>query len=62
MISVNEAIRMARSLIGTSYETLDCINLIKKVIRTGAGGDKHYDGGHKRPVGQRQQARKNTAI
>ena len=42
MITTNEAIRMARSLIGTSYETLDCINLIKKVIRTSAGGDKRY--------------------
>ena len=42
MITTNEAIRMARSLIGTSYETLDCINLIKKVIRTGAGGDRRY--------------------
>lgn len=42
MITTNEAIRMARSLIGTSYETLDCINLVKKVIRTGAGGDKRY--------------------
>ena len=42
MITTNEAIRAARGLIGTSYETLDCINLIKKVIRTGAGGDKRY--------------------
>ena len=42
MIQVEEAIRVARSLIGTSYETLDCINLIKKVIRTGAGGDRRY--------------------
>ena len=42
MIQVEEAIRVARSLIGTSYETLDCINLIKKIIRTGAGGDKRY--------------------
>ena len=42
MITTNEAIRMARSLIGTSYETLNYINLIKKVIRTGAGGDKRY--------------------
>ena len=42
MITTNEAIRMARSLIGTSYETLDCINLIKKVIRTAPGGDKRY--------------------
>ena len=42
MITSDTAIRMARSLIGTSYETLDCINLIKKVIRTSAGGDKRY--------------------
>ena len=42
MITSDTAIRMARSLIGTSYETLDCINLIKKIIRTGAGGDKRY--------------------
>ena len=42
MIQAEEAIRVARGLIGTSYETLDCINLIKKVIRTCAGGDKRY--------------------
>lgn len=42
MIKTSEAIRAARELIGTSYETLDCINLIKKVIRTCAGGDKRY--------------------
>ena len=42
MIQAEEAIRAARRLIGTSYETLDCINLIKKVIRTCAGGDKRY--------------------
>lgn len=42
MIQVEEVIRVARSLIGTSYETLDCINLIKKVIRVSAGGDKRY--------------------
>ena len=42
MIQAEEAIRAARNLIGTSYETLDCINLIKKVIRTCAGGDKRY--------------------
>ena len=42
MIRAGEAIRAARGLIGTSYETLDCINLIKKVIRTCAGGDKRY--------------------
>ncbi len=42
MIQAEEAIRAARGLIGTSYETLDCINLIKKVIRTAPGGDKNY--------------------
>ena len=42
MIRAEEAIRAARGLIGTSYETLDCINLIKKVIRTAPGGDKRY--------------------
>ena len=40
MIRAGEAIGAARGLIGTSYETLDCINLIKRVIRTGAGGDR----------------------
>ena len=42
MIRAGEAIGAARGLIGTSYETLDCINLIKRVIRTGAGGDRRY--------------------
>ena len=42
MIETSEAIRMARALIGTPYSELDCINLIKKVIRTSAGGDKNY--------------------
>lgn len=42
MIETGEAIRMARALIGTAYSELDCINLIKKVIRTSAGGDKRY--------------------
>ena len=42
MIRAGEAIGTARGLIGTSYETLDCINLIKRVIRTGAGGDRRY--------------------
>lgn len=42
MIQAEEAIRAARNLIGTSYETLDCINLIKKVIRVSEGGDKRY--------------------
>ena len=42
MIQAEEAIRVARGLIGTAYSELDCINLIKKVIRTCAGGDKRY--------------------
>lgn len=42
MIETSEAIRTARALIGTPYSELDCINLIKKVIRTCAGGNKRY--------------------
>lgn len=42
MIETSEAIRTARGLIGTAYSELDCINLIKKVIRTAPGGDKNY--------------------
>lgn len=42
MIQAEEAIRVARGLIGTAYSELDCINLIKKVIRTCAGGNKRY--------------------
>ena len=43
MIETNEAIRTARELIGTAYSELDCINLIKKVIRTAPGGDAKYN-------------------
>ena len=42
MIKTAEALRTARGMIGTSYDELDCINLIKKVIRTAPGGDKRY--------------------
>ena len=42
MIQAEEAIRVARGLIGTAYSELDCINLIKKVIRVSEGGDKRY--------------------
>ena len=42
MIKTKEAIRAAREMIGTPYSELDCINLIKKVIRTAPGGDKNY--------------------
>ena len=42
MIQAEEAIRVARGLIGTAYSELDCINLVKKVIRTAPGGEKRY--------------------
>ncbi len=42
MIKAKDAIEVARSLIGTPYSQLDCINLIKKVIRTSPGGVKDY--------------------
>ena len=42
MIQAEEAIRVARGLIGTAYSELDCINIVKKVIRTAPGGDKRY--------------------
>ena len=42
VIQAEEAIRVARGLIGTAYSELDCINLVKKVIRTAPGGDKRY--------------------
>ena len=42
MIQAEAAIRAAREMIGTAYSKLDCINLIKKVIRTAPSGDKRY--------------------
>lgn len=42
MIKASDAIRVVRSLIGTPYAELDCINLIKKVIRDAQGGVKTY--------------------
>lgn len=42
MIKAQDAIRTARSLLGTPYAELDCINLIKAVIRTAPGGVKTY--------------------
>ena len=42
MIKAKDAIRVARSLLGTPYSELDCINLIKKVIRTAPGGVSGY--------------------
>ena len=37
-----DAIAAARRLIGTPYAQLDCINLIKKIIREAPGGVKGY--------------------
>lgn len=42
MIKTQDAIDTARALIGTPYSELDCINLIKRVIRTAPGGDPTY--------------------
>ncbi len=42
MIKAREAIRTARALLGTPYSELDCINLIKRVIRTAPGGVPGY--------------------
>ena len=42
MIKAADAIQTARSLIGTPYSEMDCINLIKRVIRTAPGGVPGY--------------------
>lgn len=42
MIKTQDAIDVARALIGTPYSELDCINLIKRVIRTAPGGVPWY--------------------
>ena len=42
MIKAQDAIQAARALIGTPYSELDCINLIKKIIRTAPGGVPGY--------------------
>jgi cell wall-associated NlpC family hydrolase len=42
VIKAKDAVASARSLIGTPYSELDCINLIKKVIRTTSGGVPNY--------------------
>ena len=41
-IKASDAIRVGRSLIGTPYSELDCINFVKKVIRTAPGGVPGY--------------------
>ena len=42
MIKANNAIRTARTLLGTPYSEMDCIRLIVMVIRRTAGGDAAY--------------------
>lgn len=42
MVKTMDAIRTARSLIGTPYSELDCISLIVRVIRTSPGGVGAY--------------------
>lgn len=42
MIKTKDAIAKAREQLGTPYAELDCINLIKKVIRDAPGGVKSY--------------------
>ena len=42
MIKAEDAIDAARALIGTPYSELDCINLIKAVIRRSPGGVPWY--------------------
>lgn len=42
MIRAKDAIQVARSYLGTPYAQMDCINLIKRVIRTAPGGVPGY--------------------
>ena len=42
MIKAEDAIRTARSLIGTPYKKMDCIALIRAIIRQSPGGVKDY--------------------
>ena len=42
MIKANDAIAAGRALLGTSYSQLDCINFIKRIIRTAPGGVPGY--------------------
>ena len=42
MIKASDAIAVGRALIGTPYSELDCINFIKRVIRTAPGGNAKY--------------------
>ena len=42
MIKTQDAVASARALLGTPYEEMDCIALIRAVIRRSAGGEKGY--------------------
>lgn len=42
MIQTKDAITTARSFLGTPYAQMDCINLIKAVIRCAPGGEPDY--------------------
>lgn len=42
MIRTEDAIAVARSMLGTPYSTYDCINFIKAIIRKAPGGDPKY--------------------
>ena len=42
MIKANDAINAGRALLGTPYSQLDCINFIKRIIRTAPGGVPGY--------------------
>lgn len=46
MIQTKDAIAKARSYLGTPYNELDCINLIKAVIRNAPGGVPTYTTAH----------------
>lgn len=41
-VTWQEAVRAARALSGTQYGEMDCINLVKRVIRTAEGGVPGY--------------------
>ena len=38
MITARDAIAGGRALLGTLYSEMDCINFIKRIIRTAPGG------------------------
>ena len=42
MIKYNNAVRTARSMLGTPYSEIDCIRLIVMIIRRTPGGDADY--------------------